>query len=118
MIAEFKGITQGVVGKKLPTDTTLNNMKKPELIKLLHVAQHNYDVLNGFYTDAVNVNIGKLNSFTEEHDKKIRDKVINEFAEEAMKQFTELDLKHGYPIVADCKVVLREVVEQMKEAGE
>lgn len=115
MIAEFKGITQGVVGKKLPTDTTLNNMKKPELIKLLHVAQHNYDVLNGFYTDAVNVNIGKLNSFTEEHDKEIRNKAIDEFLEklyEASESVRPVAWTTRQEVVLLKRV--QEIAEQMK----
>jgi len=60
MVTEFNGFSQGVIGKKLPADTTLNNMKKAELIELLHIAQHNYDVLNSFYTNAVNVNMEKI----------------------------------------------------------
>lgn len=38
----------------------------------------------------------------------------DEFVQEAMKQFTEFDLRHGYPTIADCKVILREVAEKMK----
>lgn len=41
-------------------------------------------------------------------------RAIDEFAEEAMKQFTDFDLKHGYPTVTDCKVILRDVAEQLK----
>lgn len=51
-------------------------------------------------------------------EKDIRNKVVEEFVEEAMKQFTEFDLKHGYPTVADCNMILREIAEQMKEVGE
>lgn len=43
-----------------------------------------------------------------------RNKAIDEFVEEAMKMFTDFDLKHGYPTVADCKIILRDVAEQMK----
>ena len=50
----------------------------------------------------------------EEHDKRVRDKAIQKFVTEAMKQFTEFDLKHGYPTVVDCKNILREVAELMK----
>lgn len=35
-------------------------MKKSELIKLLHIAKHNYDVLMYFYSNAVNANMEKL----------------------------------------------------------
>lgn len=52
------------------------------------------------------------------HDRKIRNKAIEEFAEEAMERFTEFDLKHGYPTVTDCKMILREIAGQMKGVGE
>ena len=42
MVTEFNGFDKGVIGKKLPSDTTLNNMKKSELIELLHIAEHNH----------------------------------------------------------------------------
>lgn len=35
--------------------------------------------------------------------------------EEAMKQFTEYDLKHVYPTITGCKVILKEIANQMKE---
>lgn len=53
MVNEFNGFTKGVIGKCLPSDSTLNNMKKSELIKLLHIAQKNYDTLMQFYSNAV-----------------------------------------------------------------
>lgn len=49
------------------------------------------------------------------YEKEIRDKAIDTFAEEAMKKFTEFDLKHGYPTVTDCEGILREIAERMKE---
>jgi len=62
MVTEFCGFGKGVVGKKLPSDTTLNNMKKADLIKLLRLAQHNYESLMWFYNNAVNVNMAQLNN--------------------------------------------------------
>ena len=62
MVQEFCGFGKGVVGKKLPSDTTLNNMKKADLIKLLHTAQHNYETLMWFYNNAVNANMAQLNN--------------------------------------------------------
>ena len=44
----------------------------------------------------------------------IRNKAIDDFVEKAIKQFTDFELKHGYPTVTDCKVILRDVAEQMK----
>lgn len=62
MVTEFCGFSKGVAGKKLPSDNTLNNMKKEELIKLLHLAQYNYETLMQFYNNAVNVNMAQLNN--------------------------------------------------------
>ena len=42
-----------------------------------------------------------------------RRKGIDDFVTEAMKKFTEFDLQHGYPTVADCKTILRDLAEQM-----
>lgn len=62
MVNEFCGFKHGVIGKdKLPADTTLNNMKKADLIKLLHIAQHNYETLMWFYNNAVKFNEKRLN---------------------------------------------------------
>lgn len=60
MVYIYCGFSQGVIGKKLPADSTLNNMKKSELIELLHTAQHNYETLMWFYDNAVKVNMQKL----------------------------------------------------------
>lgn len=50
-----------------------------------------------------------------------RNKAIDEFEKTATRKFTEFDLQHGYPTVADCKIILRDLAEQMKgesyEAG-
>lgn len=62
MVNEFCGFKHGVIGTdKMPADTTLNNMKKADLIKLLHTAQHNYETLMWFYNNAVKVNMAQLN---------------------------------------------------------
>ena len=44
----------GVLGKSFPADSTLNGMKKSELIKLLHLAKDNYEALLHFYNATVN----------------------------------------------------------------
>lgn len=44
-------------------------------------------------------------------------KAIDDFVETAMKQFTDFDLKHGYPSVTDCKEILRDVSEMLKGGG-
>ena len=63
MVNEFCGFKHGVIGTdKMPADTTLNNMKKADLIKLLHTAQHNYETLMWFYNNAVKVNMAQLNN--------------------------------------------------------
>lgn len=53
MVQEFMPLGKGVIGKKMPSDATLNNMKKADLIELLHTAEHNYKTLNWFYNRAV-----------------------------------------------------------------
>lgn len=63
MVTEFCGFKHGVIGTdKMPADTTLNNMKKADLIKLLHTAQHNYETLMWFYNNAVKANMAQLNN--------------------------------------------------------
>ena len=56
MVNEFNGFTKGVIGERLPADNTLNNKKKSELVKLLHIAQKNYDTLMQFYSHAIKHN--------------------------------------------------------------
>ena len=60
MVHEFCGFRQGVIGKNLPSDSTLMNMRKSELVKLLHTAQHNYETLMWFYNNAVKFNMKQL----------------------------------------------------------
>lgn len=63
MVNEFCGFKHGVIGTdKMPADTTLNNMKKADLIKLLHTAQHNYESLMWLYNNAVKANMSQLNN--------------------------------------------------------
>lgn len=47
-----------------------------------------------------------------EHE--IRAKAIEEFTEQAMKRFTELELKDSLATVTYCKIILRDVAEQLK----
>ena len=49
---------------------------------------------------------------------KEREKVIDEFAEEVMKRFTELELKDSLATVTDCKTILRDVAEKLKGDAE
>lgn len=49
----FNGLGEGVIGKPLPADATLEAMKKAELIELLHIADHNYKTLKSAYGNAV-----------------------------------------------------------------
>ena len=44
-MVNFNGFDRGVIGKPLPADSTLRNMKKQQLIELLHIAEHNHRVL-------------------------------------------------------------------------
>lgn len=52
-MTDFNGFGEGVIGKPLPADTTLEAMKKTELIELLHIADHNYKTLKSAYGNAV-----------------------------------------------------------------
>lgn len=53
MVIDMNGWTKGVIGRNMYKDSTLNNMPKAELIKLLHIAQYNYDNLRQMYANAV-----------------------------------------------------------------
>ena len=53
MVTNFTGFDQGVLGKPLPAASTLNNMKKSDLIELLHLAERNYETLKFAYGNAV-----------------------------------------------------------------
>lgn len=44
-------------------------------------------------------------------------KAIDDFVEKAMAEFTKYDLEHGYPCIADIKVILRDIAEQLKDGG-
>lgn len=62
MVNEFCGFKNCVIGTdKLPADTTLNNMEKADLIKLLHIEQDNYETLMEFYNNVVKLNEKQLN---------------------------------------------------------
>lgn len=52
-MVDFNGFDKGVIGKKLPSNTTLNCMRKSELIDLLHLAEENHRVLAEAYKIAV-----------------------------------------------------------------
>lgn len=53
MQTNFTGFARGVIGKNLPADSTLETMRKSELIELLHIADHNYKTLKSAYGNAV-----------------------------------------------------------------
>lgn len=57
MVNSLNGFTEGVIGKRLPSEKTLNSMKKSELIELLNLAQLNYESLLEKYNNAVNFNV-------------------------------------------------------------
>lgn len=112
MVNDFNGFDKGVIGKKLPADSTLNNMKKAELIKLLHTAEHNHSVLAQFYKNACDNSkchkcpIGSDNT-------KIRNKAIDDFVKklEEHQQENWIDnLEYGITF-SD----IEQVAEQLKE---
>lgn len=73
-----------------------------EEFKTLKIKEHNYDNCHNY-------------TCRKKCEKDGYNKAIDEFVEEALKQFTEFDLKDGYPTVGGCKGILKEIAEQMKE---
>lgn len=57
----FELFSKEATGRKLPSDSCLNSMKKQELINLLKTADQNYNVLLQMYMNAVNANMVKIN---------------------------------------------------------
>lgn len=57
----------------------------------------------------------ELKAIEEEHDKQIIAEVIEEFEEKALIEFTKFDLEHGYPSIADVKIIIGDIAEQLKE---
>lgn len=55
-MVNFNGFGKGVIGKSLPADSTLHNMKKDRLIELLHMAEENHKVLASAYANAADEN--------------------------------------------------------------
>lgn len=118
MVTDFNGFDKGVIGKKLPSDSTLNNMKKAELIELLHIAEHNHTVLAQFYKNAVDNS--KCHRCTLVNT---RNKLIDDFAEKLCNECYEksekavLDGSIMMDIVTlDCvNDLIMEISEQLKE---
>ena len=52
MIIDTEGALKGVIGKKLPADSTLKNLSKEKLIELLHISEDYYTVLLHMYENA------------------------------------------------------------------
>lgn len=82
-MVDFNGFDKGVIGKRLPADTTLNCMRKAELINLLHLAEDNHRVLAEAYKIAVDTS--KCNICTLHLDSRkvedIKADAIRKFAE-------------------------------------
>lgn len=81
----FNGFDNGVIGKKLPSDTTLNNMRKADLIDLLHLAESNHRVLAETYKIAIDTS--KCNHCPLSIDTRRAEQIR---AEERIKVFNEL----------------------------
>lgn len=47
-----------------------------------------------------------------------RDKIIDELVNKVMHEFTVLEHHDRYPTVTDCKIILRDVAEEMKGGAE
>lgn len=92
-MVDFNGFDKGVIGGRLPADSTLNCMKKSELIKLLHLAEDNHRVLAEAYKIAIDTS--KCNLCPLSLDKRlaedIRAEAINEVEEAMYHQCFECD---------------------------
>lgn len=89
-----------------------------EIKKCENCGNENIEIINHFKGHYL---CGKCGRDTEklyeiEHDAEIRAKAVEEFTEEAMKRFTELELKDSLATVTYCKIILREVSEEMRGA--
>lgn len=66
----------------------------------------------------MNIDREKVNKsfqdFIADHDKQIRDEVIEEFMIKAMTKFYNFDVEHGYPTHEDVKDILFDVANEMK----
>lgn len=135
MVNDFNGFDKGVIGKKLPSDSTLNNMKKADLIKLLHTAEHNHTVLAQFYKNAVDnskchrcplIKTGKnkddienLKIQVERYDKGYIDgsyKAIDDFSK-SVKELYPLYVPAGIEFNGDFHKEIDEIAERLKGGG-
>lgn len=107
-LIDFSGIYSGVIGKKLPSDSTLNNMRKSELIELLHISENNYKALAGFYS--VSVDNSKCNSCPLGKNAYNVDQVVEEL--KANSCFYEYE--DGYLRIA---VALKDAIEIVRKGG-
>lgn len=109
MVNEFNGFDKGVIGKKLPSDSTLNNMKKSELIKLLHIAEHNHSTLAWFYKNACDNSKCNRCPLSLNYNK-----AIDDFAEKlhGLCGFEIDDIQYPY-ILHESRI--DEIAEQLKE---
>ena len=105
MTTDFCRFVKGVIGKKLPADSTLNQMKKADIIDLLHLAQKNYETLLWFYNNAVNANLKML-----DYEMKEEIKVIN--GREVLFHFDER--RNLYLISGE---LMEEIIVKLQEGG-
>lgn len=127
MVNDFNGFDKGVIGKKLPSDSTLNNMKKADLIKLLHIAEHNHSTLAWFYKNACDNSKCNRCPLEMNYNKAIDDVMAKakEIQEEQIKNLENSTMRNGKRwaiymntylghIQVACK---RLIAEQLKESG-
>ena len=114
-MTDWNGFDKGVIGRKLPSDKTLNNMRKADLIELLHIAEDNHNVLAFAYKNAVDnskCNKCPIPKMSSEHDQQIRTEVIENFLKE------DVDCRAGHKecLYLNSPVTCVEcIAEQLKE---
>lgn len=80
--------------------------KKEELVKEIMRLEHNVNVMNERLNNQANA--------IKHYEQESRNKAIEELTEEAMKQFTKLELKDSLATATDFKIILRDVAERVK----
>lgn len=116
-MVDFNGFDKGVIGKKLPSDSTLNQMKKSELIELLHLAESNHRVLAETYKIAVDTSKCKSCPLTldEKDRRQVRTEAIDEYKKKIEFEYKWLLGKPVEPNVGIAFNTLISYAEQMKE---
>ena len=116
---DWNGFDKGVIGKKLPSDTTLNNMRKADLIELLHLAESNHRTLAETYKIAIDTS--KCNhcplSIDTRRAEQIRADAIDESIKTIMRTHIDMPNDYANEIVCITKNEIKDILMQLKVGG-